>query len=431
MFTAGQIGQQLRSQAAEAEPRKRELDPHLQISLQVPGAQPGDILDCEYTVHSRTAQFPGLFVGHYAAQWSGESDQPVHWERLRVSWPPDRGLQFQISNGAAGVVPQVHTRPGELDIRWIDQVPVVAEPDTPRWFERQSLVQLSDFGDWTQVATLLASRYPRSESPPPPIQPAAGAAPGMILNALQLVQDKVHAVNGIGSWPYAPADPALVLQRGYGDSRDLARLLASLLQRLGIDAQVALADSLRGAVLATTLPSPFVLDSALVDVHVGNTEYWLNPAAPGPAAALDTTDPADLRQTLLLAAAGGRTVALPPPLPDARLRSVTQQFDLRAGVAQAAALTVITRYRGGWAQAVAADLRAQSPAQLQLMQIQGVAPDYPSATAAGEVLLQDLMDGQTVQVMARFRLPHPLGDARDPHFDFFAAVARRGRCAAR
>ncbi len=56
VFTAAQIGQQLRSQAAEAEPRKRELDPHLQISLQVPGAHPGDILDCEYTVHSRTAQ---------------------------------------------------------------------------------------------------------------------------------------------------------------------------------------------------------------------------------------------------------------------------------------------------------------------------------------------------------------------------------------
>jgi hypothetical protein len=419
-FTAAQIGQQLRSQPAEAEPRKRELDPQLQISLQVPGAQPGDILDCDYTVHSRTAQFPGLFVGHYAAQWSGEADQPVHWERLRVSWPPDRGLQFRISNGATGVVPQVHTRAGELDIQWTDQVPVVAEPDTPRWFERQSLVQLSDFGDWTQVATLLAARYRGLEPLPRPIQPTAGAAPGMILNALHLVQDKVHPLNGIGSGAYAPADPALVLQRGYGDSRDLSRLLASLLQRLGIDAQVALADSGRGAVLATTLPSPFLLDSALVDVHVGKTEYWLNPAAPGPAATLETTDPADLRQALLLAAAGGRVVPLPPPRPDARLRSVTQQFDLRAGVAQPAALTVITRYHGGWAQAVASELRAQSPAQMQLTQIQGVAQDYPSATAAGEVLLQELPDGPTLQVTARFRIPHPLGDARDPHFDFFA-----------
>ena len=419
-FTETQLRQQLRSQPAEAEPHKRELNPRVQLSVQVPGAQPGDILDCEYTVHSRTALFPGLMAGHYAAQWAGATDQPVHWERLRVSWPPDRAMQFKISNGAAGRVPQVHTQAGELDIRWINQVPVVVEADTPRWFERQSLVQLSDFGDWMQVAALLAARYAGSDAPAPPMRPAENAAPAMILNALRLVQDKVRPINGIGSGPYAPAEPALVLQRGYGDSRDLARLLAFLLQRLGIDAQVALADSRRGAALATNLPSPFVLDSGLVLVHVGKTEYWLNPAAPGPAAALETTDPADLQHALIVAASGGRIVAVPPAPPDSRLRSVTQQFDLRAGNSQPATLAVTTQYRGAWAQGVSATLHAQSPAQLQLTQIQSVVQDYPAASPAGEVQLQNLMDGQTVQVMARFRLPHPLGDARDPHFDFFA-----------
>ena len=165
IFTGTQLRQLLRSQPAEAEPHKRELNPRLQLSLQVPGAQPGDIVDCEYTIHSHTAQFPGLVAGHYAAQWLGEADQPVHWERLRVRWPPDRAMQFKISNGAAGRVPEVHSQAGELDIRWINQVPLVAEADTPRWFERQSLVQLSDFGDWTQVAALLAARYVGPDAP--------------------------------------------------------------------------------------------------------------------------------------------------------------------------------------------------------------------------------------------------------------------------
>ena len=420
VFTGMQLRRLLRSQPAEAEPHKRELNPRVQMGLQVPGAQPGDILDCEYTVLSRTSRFPGLIVGHYAAQWSGEADQPVRWERLRVTWPPDRALQFKISNGAAGIVPQVRTQAGELDIRWTDQVPVAAEPDTPRWFERQSLVQLSDFGDWTQVAALLAARYGGPDPPQPPFRPAANAAPEMILNAVRLVQDKVHPVNGVGAGAYAPAEPARVLQRGFGDSRDLARLLASLLQRLGIDAQVALADSRRGAVLATALPSPFVLDSGLVVVHTGGKEYWLNPAAPGPAAALATTDPADLRHALIIAAAGGSIVALPPPRPDARVRSVTQQFDLRAASRQPATLTVTTQYRGGWAQAVRADLRAQSPAQLQLTQIRSVAQDYPTAITEGEAQLQEPPDGQMVQVMARFRIPRSLGAPGDPHFDFFA-----------
>ncbi len=418
-FTAAQLAQALRSQAAEAEPHKRDLNPQLQVSLQVPDAQAGDLLEFEYTVHTVAERFPGLFAGHYAALWSLEPDQPVHWERLRVSWPTGRLMRFQISPGFGGAAPQVRTQEGELDIRWSDQVPVLTEPDTPRWFDRQSLVQLSDFGDWATVAALQAMRYGELPDPTPTLAPPA-AAPQMILNALRLVQDKVHAIHGLGAGPYAPAEPARVLQRGYGDGRDLARLLASLLQRLGITAQVALADSRRGERLASTLPSPFVFDTALVVVHSGTLDYWIDPAAPGAAATLATTDPADLRHALLLAAAGGRMLDLPPAAPDSRLRRVIQRFDLRAGNAQPAPLTLITQYRGSWAQALGGTLRAQSPAQLQLTQIQSVMQDYPAATPEGDVALEDGADGPTLQITARFRIPGPLGGTQDPHFDFYA-----------
>jgi hypothetical protein len=117
---------------------------------------------------------------------------------------------------------------------------------------------------------------------------------------------------------------------------------------------------------------------------------------------------------------GGAVVLLPPPAPDSRLRSVTQRFDLRAGNAQPGALTIVTRFRGGWAQAVRAELAEQSQAQLQLTQIQGVMQDYPTANNDGEVLLEDLPADQTVQLTARFRLPRPLGDGADPQFNFFA-----------
>jgi hypothetical protein len=419
-LTAAQIRQRLRIQSAEAEPNKRELDPQLQLSLTVAGARAGDLLECEYTLQSRAAQYQGLFAGHYAAQWSPDADQAVRWERLHVSWPPARALQFRVSSGGAGVAPQIRSQNGELDIQWRNLAPV-SELDTPRWFDRNGLVQLSDFGDWAQVATLLAPQYSGVEPHGLPTQPAADAVAGLILNAVRLLQTKVHPLNGITSSAYLPADPALVLQRGYGDSHDLARVLASLLRRLGLDAQVALADSHRGEVLAQSLPSPFILDSGLVVVRSGQAQYWLNPAAPGPLVELANADPADLRHALLIAVAGGNIVSLPQPAPESRLRSISEQFDLRAADTQAVPLTMTTQYRGSWAQAVRAELLAQSPAQLQLMQIRDVVQDYPQATADGDVRLQDLPDAQTVQLTARFRLPRALGDARDPHFVFNAA----------
>jgi transglutaminase-like putative cysteine protease len=419
IISAAQLREALQAQPVEADVRKRELNPQLQFSLQLLDARPGDALECEYTIHSRAAGFPGLIAGHYAAQWSSSADQPLRWERLRVIWPASRNLQFRLSGGGAGVpggAPQIQTHRGELEIQWRDLVPV-SEQDTPRWFERQSLVQLSDFADWSQVATLLAPRYGALELAPPP---EVAATPEMILGALHLVQSKVRTTSVASAGSYVPADPDAVLHRGYGDGRDLARLLVSLLRRLGIDAQVALADSRRGALLDTSLPSPYLLDTALVLAHAGNTQYWINPATPGPTTTLATTDTSDLRHALVLTDRGGAVVLLPPPAPDSRLRSVTQRFDLHAGNAQPGALTVVTRFRGGWAQAVRAELAEQSQAQLQLTQIQGVMQDYPTATNDGEVLLQDLPDDQTLQLTARFRLSRPLGAAADPQFNFFA-----------
>jgi len=424
VFTPAQIREQLQTQPREAEPRKRELNPQLRISLQVPDVHAGDILEYEYTVQSHAAGMPGAFAGHYAAQWSSGGDEPVRWERLHVSWPVERALQYRLMGGPQSSAPQIVTHPGELDLQWRNLPPPASEPDTPRWFERTGTVQLSDFADWSQVAAFLAPLYGRpvrdqDQAPVALDRPTALAAPGLILNALRLVQAKVQATNVVGAGPYVPADPAIVLQRGYGDSRDLARLLVSLLRRVAIDAQVALANS-RGALLDNALPSPFMLDSAIVVARAGGIDYWLNPVAPGPAVALGTTDPADLRRVLLISATGGTLVVLPRPAPDSRVRAVTQQFDLRSGNTQPATLTLTTQFRGSWAQAVRAQLFAQSPAQLQLTQIQSVAQDYPNAITDGEVQLQDLPDRQIVQLSARFRIPQPLGDNRDPQFSFFA-----------
>ena len=45
--------------------------------------------------------------------------------------------------------------------------------------------------------------------------------------------------------------------------------------------------------------------------------------------------------------------------------------------------------------------------------------------------LQDLAGGETLQLTARFRIPRPLGEAADPHFDFFAEALADAVAAAR
>ncbi len=77
VFTAAQIRERVRTQAALADAHQLELNPRLQLSVQIPESQPGDVLECEYTVHSLTARLPGLIADHYAAQWPGGAEQPL------------------------------------------------------------------------------------------------------------------------------------------------------------------------------------------------------------------------------------------------------------------------------------------------------------------------------------------------------------------
>jgi hypothetical protein len=413
LFTAAQISARLHSQSTQPNPQERALDPRVLISLALPEAKPGDLLEYDYTVQSRTARFAGVFAAHYAAQWSPDDDAPA--QRLRVTWPAERAMQFKLSGGGA---PRLTSQAGVLEVLWRDPPKRVTEADTPRWFEHRSTIQLSDFGAWSDVAALLAAQYGEPAAPAQ-TSPAAPQAAPMILNALRLVQSKVHPVNAADG-PYLPVDPAQVLQRGFGDSRDLARVLAALLRRVGIDARVALGDTHQGALLASRLPSPFILDAALVLAHDGPTEYWLDPAAPGPVIRLSTSDTTDLRHVLLLAPSDGRIVTLPAPANDSRVRQVSEQFDLRAGNSRPATLTVMTQFHGSWAHAMRAAVMTQSPAQRQLNQIQSIAQDYPQADSVGDVQVEDLANGETLQLTARFTIPHPVGLGAEPHFDFFA-----------
>ena len=418
VFSAGQIRALLHTRPMQSEPQRAQLDPRVQLSLQLPDARAGDVLDCEYTVQSLTGGFAGLIPGHYAAQWPSAEAQPLHWMRLRVLWPAARPLQYRVIPGVGAATPQVRSGSGELELQWRDLAPATEEADTPRWFAPRGLVQLSDFTSWSEVAARLRTRY-EVPGPGTPMPAGSAATPAMILEALHLVQSKVRVLNGSAQVPYQPAEPAALLQRGFGDGHDVARLLVSLLRRLGLDAHIALADTHRGAVLDSDLPNPYVLDAALVQVRSGGLEFWINPAA-APGGELPTTDSGDLRHALLIGSEGGKMILLPPPAPQSRMRSVWQQFDLRAGNTRPATLNVTTRFLGTWAQAVRADLLTQSQAQLQLTQMHNVTQDYPDASPAGEVARAEEPQDQSFKLLANFRLPRPFGSSADPHFDFFA-----------
>lgn len=81
-----------------------------------------------------------------------------------------------------------------------------------------------------------------------------------------------------GQAAIVPATPVEVLKRTYGDCKDQALLLVSMLRAVGLDATLALLDSGPGEDLHPRLPSLDVFTHAIVVVR-GEKPFWIDPTS--------------------------------------------------------------------------------------------------------------------------------------------------------
>jgi transglutaminase-like putative cysteine protease len=94
------------------------------------------------------------------------------------------------------------------------------------------------------------------------------------------VQDEVRYVSlSIGVGGLLARMPDEVTKTGYGDCKDKSLLLRTMLDKMGIEAYVALTDLDEGHGLAELKPAIWSFDHAIVKVVVDGATYWMDPTA--------------------------------------------------------------------------------------------------------------------------------------------------------
>jgi tetratricopeptide (TPR) repeat protein/transglutaminase-like putative cysteine protease len=73
-----------------------------------------------------------------------------------------------------------------------------------------------------------------------------------------------------------PATPAQTVQRGFGDCKDKAALLVSLLRQAGIDADLAVLSTGPGVDVDPALPGLGMFDHAIVRARLGGRDLWID-----------------------------------------------------------------------------------------------------------------------------------------------------------
>jgi transglutaminase-like putative cysteine protease len=410
----GHVSDQLHSARITALPQETELRNRIynggyNINVLLSDVRVGDIVEYDFTRHSRERIFPGQFSARMSIAWS----VPVHWQRVRVLSAASRELFYRVSDQQKIPAPAVHGAVREFEWQWHDLPGIAGDEDRPKWHSAWPHLQITSSRDWAevgrQVASLFAVTEPASREQlavVDEIRKAGGPPVEQALHALQFVQDQIRYVSiSIGRGAFRPSSPNVVLDRRFGDCKDKSLLLVTILRQLGIEAHVALVNSRIGRVLEGALPDPYSFDHAIVRVKIGEQTFWVDGTADKQLSPLSTGSPASYGWALVVGEPASSLANIPRPAPDSAGKKSEVLIDMSAGMNKPAKLQITTSYLGRWADSQRQDLADDIPQKRQSNYVNYIAGYYPGARTAAPIAIVDDKDHNVIKVSEYYDLP--------------------------
>ncbi len=281
------------------------LDGSLTAHYTVPDLRVGDVIDYSFIMAERPL-IPGAT---FSGQRPLEYFQPVGMTRVVLNWPAHKALHL-------GPLPErVEHRqtdlPGIIRHEWTRQnhLPFRREEGTPLEGLREATLRFSVDADWGPTVTALLPLYAKGQVLPPDwaekvrrIREGNSDDLSRASAALRMVQDEIRYVGiEIGIGGIVPRKPVQVAAQGFGDCKDKSLLLRTMLEELGIEAEVALTDLDEGKALYLQQPGLSEMDHMIVRARIGGNVYWMDPTATDEAGRLDHAAVPDYGYALPLA----------------------------------------------------------------------------------------------------------------------------------
>ncbi len=366
----------------------------------------GDRIDYACTVRGEN---PSL-KGKYSNSLLTASSVPMRHKRMRVLWPADRELRFKAHGNA--VKPEVRSKGNVKEYIWdLHEVPaVVAEDQTPSWFPVYPWVQLSEFANWNEVSQWATGLFATTNLDASELKEQfaslrtdGASREQTVQKALEFTQNQIRYL-GIEFGPnsYRPSDPVAVLRRRFGDCKDKAFLLCTLLRGLGFDAAPVLVATGFRHTLADLLPAPQDFDHVIVRVHFDRSSYWLDPTRPYQRGPISQRCLPDYRFGLVLGRDETGLTPIPACIGGPAETTTLETFHL-GYQKSAASLSVTTTCRGfdaEWMRAVLASGRDR----LTRSYLNDYAQRYPGIQTARPMDIQDSETADTLTLIHTYNI---------------------------
>ena len=255
--------------------------------LEIPAAEPGNIVGYEYETEENPLLLEDI--------WNFQKSVPVVESHYQLILPA--GWEFKVSwlNAPAGQQESVAANASKWVVR--NLAGIREEADMPAYegvagrmivsFQPSGQATAKSYSDWAEMGSWYnVLTKGRRDSSPAIRQKAEALAAAQNstfkkVNALaEFVQRDIRYVAielGIGGMQPHPAE--MTFNNRYGDCKDKATLLASMLHEIGVESFYVLIDSERGAVASNTKANGGAFDHVILAIQVPAGMILPEPAA--------------------------------------------------------------------------------------------------------------------------------------------------------
>ncbi len=324
-----------------------------------------DIIEYSYTIKG----FNPIFNNRYAEVFLTQYSIPVYQMFYKLIVPKTRTVN--IKNSLATLQPKVETGPMATNYEWkiTDAAPVHIDDNIPSWYDCYPAVMVSEFGSWKEVSDWALKLFPFQASLPSNLQKKIAeiktkypTLTQQATAAIRFVQDDIRYMGiEMGEHSHQPHSPAQIFNQRFGDCKDKAYLLCTLLQALGIEAYPVLNNTSYKKTIASWLPSPLSFDHCTVCTKLQGKTYWLDATIAYQRGSLDSLSYPDYQTGLVLQP--GNTQLTTIPLQETGKVFSKEIFTVKnSGPVQ---LVVVTTSSGSFADNVRYSFKSSSTNELQ------------------------------------------------------------------
>lgn len=246
----------------------------------IPDIRKGDRIEYAFTVTGRNP----VFGNHFCQNIYLQSGQAITHQFLSVQYSNQHQIHLKNFNNV--IKPTVTNSNGTTRYVWEDfKVQPMDDENSPAWYDTRPRIQFSEFNSWNDVINWanqvnpvatdlkgeLAERIAKLKAD------AGGDKEKYFRSAVKTVQDEVRYMGiEIGEYSHRANRPEKVFAQRYGDCKDKALLLVSMLRANGIDAYMVLVNTDLGSRVDQYLPTSIAFNHAVVTANVNGKQVWVD-----------------------------------------------------------------------------------------------------------------------------------------------------------